>query len=152
MIARDDMSRHFKHTLCHGYANNNRRCCSYARQRFPAGGQFDSSQGVGVDVLVPNYLKAGAGGTGILPIMMSSFVKFMRAEYELMLNASPANARVQLDLAAVLGDMRVPPGNMLEPLHGDRKGQWSIRINDRFRICFRWTADGPEDVEIVDYH
>ena len=59
---------------------------------------------------------------------------------------------VQLDLAAVLGDMRVPPGSMLEPLHGDRKGQWSIRINDRFRICFRWTADGPEDVEIVDYH
>ncbi len=59
---------------------------------------------------------------------------------------------VQLDLAAVLEDMRVPPGNMLEPLHGDRKGQWSIRINDQFRICFRWTVDGPEDVEIVDYH
>jgi toxin HigB-1 len=59
---------------------------------------------------------------------------------------------VQLDLAAVLDDMRVPPGNRLEPLSGDRKGQWSVRINDQFRICFRWTDDGPADVEIVDYH
>ncbi len=45
-----------------------------------------------------------------------------------------------------------PPGNRLEALKGDRKGQYSIRINDQFRICFRWTTDGPEDVEIVDYH
>jgi toxin HigB-1 len=59
---------------------------------------------------------------------------------------------VQLDLATSLEDMRVPPGNKLEALRGDRRGQWSIRINDQFRICFRWTADGPEDVEIVDYH
>jgi toxin HigB-1 len=59
---------------------------------------------------------------------------------------------VQLDLAAILEDMRVPPGNRLEALHGNRKGQWSIRINDQFRVCFRWGADGPEDVEIVDYH
>jgi toxin HigB-1 len=59
---------------------------------------------------------------------------------------------VQLDLAVNINDMRVPPGNQLEALIGDRKGQWSIRINDQFRICFRWTADGPEDVEIVDYH
>jgi toxin HigB-1 len=59
---------------------------------------------------------------------------------------------VQLDLAATLDDMRVPPGNRLEPLAGARRGQWSIRINDQFRICFRWTAEGPEDVEIVDYH
>jgi toxin HigB-1 len=59
---------------------------------------------------------------------------------------------VQLDLAANINDMRVPPGNQLEALAGDRKGQWSIRINDQFRICFRWTADGAEDVEIVDYH
>jgi toxin HigB-1 len=59
---------------------------------------------------------------------------------------------VQLDLAASLEDMRVPPGNRLEALHGNRKGQWSIRINDQFRVCFRWGADGPEDVEIVDYH
>lgn len=59
---------------------------------------------------------------------------------------------VQLDLASNLEDLRVPPGNRLEALKGDRKGQWSIRINDQFRICFRWTTDGPEDVEIVDYH
>ncbi len=48
--------------------------------------------------------------------------------------------------------LRMSPGNRLEALKGNRKGQWSIRINDQFRICFRWTADGPEDVEIVDYH
>lgn len=59
---------------------------------------------------------------------------------------------VQLDLAASLDDMRVPPGNRLEALQGNRKGQWSIRINDQFRICFRWGADGPENVEIVDCH
>lgn len=59
---------------------------------------------------------------------------------------------VQLDLAASLSDMRAPPGNRLEALDGDRKGQWSIRINDQFRICFRWSEEGPENVEIVDYH
>ncbi|MEP7173051.1 MAG: type II toxin-antitoxin system RelE/ParE family toxin [Aestuariivirga sp.] len=59
---------------------------------------------------------------------------------------------VQLDLAQSLNDMRVPPGNRLEALGGDRKGQWSVRINDQFRICFRWTDEGPADVEIVDYH
>jgi toxin HigB-1 len=59
---------------------------------------------------------------------------------------------VQLDLAANINDLRVPPGNQLEALVRDRKGQWSIRINDQFRICFRWTFEGPEDVEIVDYH
>jgi toxin HigB-1 len=59
---------------------------------------------------------------------------------------------VQLDLAVNINDMRAPPGNQLEALVGDRKGQWSIRINSQFRICFRWTVDGPEEVEIVDYH
>jgi toxin HigB-1 len=59
---------------------------------------------------------------------------------------------VQLDLAHSLNDMRAPPGNRLEALSGDRKGQWSIRINGQYRICFRWKAEGPEDVEIVDYH
>ena len=59
---------------------------------------------------------------------------------------------VQLDLAMTLIDMNVPPGNRLEALSGNRKGQWSIRINDQFRICFRWSDEGPEDVEIVDYH
>ena len=58
----------------------------------------------------------------------------------------------QLDAAATLEFLRSPPGNHLEALKGDRKGQRSIRINDQWRICFRWTAAGPEDVEIADYH
>lgn len=57
-----------------------------------------------------------------------------------------------LDAAVALDDLRVPPGNRLEMLKGDRKGQFSIRINDQWRICFTWTGTGPEDVEIVDYH
>jgi toxin HigB-1 len=57
-----------------------------------------------------------------------------------------------LNAAGDLGDLRSPPGNRLEALAGDRKGQHSIRINDQFRVCFVWTADGPAEVEIVDYH
>lgn len=51
-----------------------------------------------------------------------------------------------------LDDLRVPPGNRLEALKGDRAGQYSIRVNDQFRVCFVWTTEGPKDVEIVDYH
>lgn len=58
----------------------------------------------------------------------------------------------QLDAANTLEFLRSPPGNRLEALTGDRKGQYSIRVNDQFRLCFRWTAEGPTDVEIVDYH
>jgi proteic killer suppression protein len=58
----------------------------------------------------------------------------------------------QLEAAHTLDFLRAPPGNRLEALKGDRKGQCSIRINDQFRICFRWTPDGPERVEIVDDH
>jgi proteic killer suppression protein len=58
----------------------------------------------------------------------------------------------QLEIAGVLDDLRVPPGNRLEALKGDRVGQHSIRINDQFRVCFHWTEAGAEDVEIVDYH
>ena len=58
----------------------------------------------------------------------------------------------QLQIAGQLQDLRVPPGNRLEALKGNRLGQHSIRINDQFRICFRWIAAGPADVEIVDYH
>ncbi|MEI6051774.1 MAG: type II toxin-antitoxin system RelE/ParE family toxin [Opitutaceae bacterium] len=58
----------------------------------------------------------------------------------------------QLDIAMKLDDLRVPPGNRLEALKGDRKGQHSIRINDKYRICFLWTDRGIEDVEILDYH
>ena len=58
----------------------------------------------------------------------------------------------QIEIAGRLDDLRVPPGNRLEALKGDRSGQYSIRINDQFRVCFRWTAAGAEGVEIVDYH
>lgn len=57
-----------------------------------------------------------------------------------------------LDAAIRVEVLRSPPGNRLERLKGDRDGQWSIRINDQWRICFRWGSAGPEDVEIVDYH
>jgi len=57
-----------------------------------------------------------------------------------------------LDSVEKLNDLRVPPGNRLEELSGDRKGQHSIRINDQYRICFTWTNSGPDQVEIVDYH
>ncbi len=58
----------------------------------------------------------------------------------------------QLDAAQTLEFLRSPPGNRLEALKGNRTWQYSIRVNDQFRVCFRWTAAGPEDVEIVDYH
>jgi toxin HigB-1 len=58
----------------------------------------------------------------------------------------------QLEIAGRLDDLRVPPGNHLERLKGNREGQHSIRINDQFRLCFRWTDSGADDVEIVDYH
>ena len=58
----------------------------------------------------------------------------------------------QLDAAHTLEFLRSPPGNRLEALQGRRAGQYSIRVNDQFRLCFRWTATGAEGVEIVDYH
>lgn len=57
-----------------------------------------------------------------------------------------------LQAAETLEDLRSPPGNRLEALSGDREGQYSIRINDQWRVCFRWTEDGAEAVEILDYH
>jgi proteic killer suppression protein len=57
-----------------------------------------------------------------------------------------------LNAAVSLRSLRVPPGNALEALKGQRRGQHSIRINDQFRVCFVWTADGPAGVEIIDYH
>jgi len=58
----------------------------------------------------------------------------------------------QLEIASRIEDLRVPPGNRLEALKGRRAGQHSIRVNDQWRVCFRWTDSGVEDVEIVDYH
>jgi len=58
----------------------------------------------------------------------------------------------QLDSAESLDDIKVPPGNRLEALAGDRKGQFSVRINNQYRVCFVWSESGPDEVEIVDYH
>ncbi|MEM9524855.1 MAG: type II toxin-antitoxin system RelE/ParE family toxin [Pseudomonadota bacterium] len=58
----------------------------------------------------------------------------------------------QLEAAAAPDDLRIPSDNRLEALRNDRAGQYSIRINDQWRVCFRWGVSGPEDVEIVDYH
>jgi proteic killer suppression protein len=59
---------------------------------------------------------------------------------------------VQLAVAERIEDLRAPPGNRLESLAGDRAGQWSVRVNDRYRICFLWKNGNAEEVEIVDYH
>ena len=58
----------------------------------------------------------------------------------------------QLDSVEMIDELRIPPANRLETLLGNRRGQYSIRINQRYRICFRWTESGPSEVEIVDYH
>jgi len=58
----------------------------------------------------------------------------------------------QLDSVDALDDLKIPPGNRLEALSGSRKGQFSIRINEKYRICFKWESEGPTDVEILDYH
>jgi proteic killer suppression protein len=65
----------------------------------------------------------------------------------------PARRKLRmLQAATVPDDLRIPPGNRLEALSGDRAGQYSIRVNDQFRLVFRWTDAGPADVEFVDYH
>jgi proteic killer suppression protein len=63
-----------------------------------------------------------------------------------------ARKLAQLDAAQTLDFLQSPPGNRLESLRGERTGQFSIRINDQYRVCFRWTPEGPIDVEIADYH
>ena len=64
----------------------------------------------------------------------------------------PVRKLDKLDSVDTLDDLKVPPGNRLEALSGDRKGQFSIRINEKYRICFKWESEGPTDVEILDYH
>jgi proteic killer suppression protein len=68
------------------------------------------------------------------------------------IESSAMRKLAMLNRAAKLDDLRVPPGNRLEALSGDRKGQHSIRINQQWRLCFTWSASGPTEVEIVDYH
>jgi toxin HigB-1 len=58
----------------------------------------------------------------------------------------------QLDSVKTLEELKIPPGNRPEALTGDRKGQWSIRVNEQYRICFKWSENGPEHVEFTDYH
>ena len=92
--------------------------------------------------------------------MISSFkCKDTQELYETGMNRRFASvARValrKLDMLAAATNvetLRVPSGNRLEPLHGSRKGQWSVRVNDQWRICFRWNGSNAEDVEIVDCH
>lgn len=81
-------------------------------------------------------------------------VLFRRGRVRRFINIERAALRKlkQLDLATKLDDMRAPPADRLERLSGDRVGQWSVRINDQFRLCFRWIGGAAEDVEIVDYH
>jgi proteic killer suppression protein len=59
---------------------------------------------------------------------------------------------LQIHAATELASLRIPPGNRLESLKGNRKGQHSIRVNDQWRICFKWKSDGAHEIEIVDYH
>lgn len=78
--------------------------------------------------------------------------KIARKVLPIKLSGIEARKFLLLNGAALLRDLRVPLGNRLEALHGDREGQHSIRINDQYRICFTWTSDGPADVEVTDYH
>jgi len=80
--------------------------------------------------------------------------KTCASKYRRFVNIESAAMRklAMLNRAAVLSDLRVPPGNRLEALSGNRTGQHSIRINDQWRLCFVWTDEGVQQVEIVDYH
>ena len=81
-----------------------------------------------------------------------SLFKGKRVKRFVNIEAVAMRKLAMLNRAATLHDLRVPPGNQLEALAGNRAGQHSIRINDQFRICFVWSAEGPANVEIVDYH
>ena len=95
-------------------------------------------------------------GLSYLPQEASVFRKMsveenIRAVLELQ-PAAQGGPLPATEIASRLDDLRIPPGNRLEALRGDRAGQHSIRINDQYRLCFRWSDSGPEDVELVDYH
>ena len=81
-----------------------------------------------------------------------SLFKGKRVKRFVNIEAVAMRKLAMLNRAATLHDLRVPPGNRLEALVGNRTGQQSIRINDQFRVCFVWSAEGPSNVEIVDYH
>jgi proteic killer suppression protein len=81
-----------------------------------------------------------------------SLSKGIRVRRFVNIEAAARRKLRQLEIASRLEDLRVPPGNRLEALKGRRSGQYSIRINDQWRVCFRWADAGADDVEIVDYH
>lgn len=81
-----------------------------------------------------------------------SLFKGARVKRFVNIEAVAMRKLAMLNRAGRLDDLRVPPGNRLEALKGNLAGRHSIRVNDQFRVCFRWTSEGPEDVEIVDYH
>lgn len=81
-----------------------------------------------------------------------SLFRYTRVKRYRAFEAAALRKLIQLDRAETLDDLRIPPGNRLEKLRGDRTGQWAIRINDQWRLCFDWRADGAHRVEIVDYH
>lgn len=72
--------------------------------------------------------------------------------FTLPLQRAALRKLLMIDAAMQIQDLRIPPGNRLEKLVGDRQGQYSIRINDQWRVCFRWLSGNAQDVEIVDYH
>ena len=81
-----------------------------------------------------------------------SLSKGIRVRRFVNIEAAARRKLRQLEIASRLEDLQVPPGNRLEALKGRRSGQYSIRINDQWRVCFRWSDAGADDVEIVDYH
>ena len=91
-------------------------------------------------------------GSGTEDVFNGRNTKVARAACPRSLWAVARRKLDQLDSVEQLGELRVPPGNHLEALTGSRKGQHSVRINEQYRICFRWSEDGPVNVEIVDYH
>lgn len=80
------------------------------------------------------------------------FQRIRIRKLSLSLQRAAQRKLIMIDAAAAIEDMRIPPGNRLEKLSGDRKGQYSIRINDQWRVCFVWRGRDAHDVEIVDYH
>jgi toxin HigB-1 len=80
------------------------------------------------------------------------FLRERRTKFGRAVQRAALRKLLMLDAAESLDDLRVPPGNRLEILVGDRNGQYSIRVNDQWRICFHWLGGNAHDVEIVDYH
>jgi proteic killer suppression protein len=98
------------------------------------------------------FVIRGFGGDGTEDIFNGRATKAARRTCPMSLWRVASRKLEYLDSATRLEDLRVPPGNRLEALAGDRRGRYSIRINDQYRISFVWTEQGPDEVEIVDYH